>query len=62
MSMQYWVVVNDEEQYSIWPVGRDMPLGWTAVGEPADEESCLDWIEQNWTDIRPKSIRERALS
>lgn len=57
---QYRVVINHEEQYSIWPVGRDIPSGWTQVGESATQEECLDYIERVWTDMRPLSLR-RAL-
>ena len=52
------VVVNDEEQYSIWPSDREIPAGWSAAGEPAGRADCLAWIERNWTDMRPKSLRE----
>ena len=54
----YFVVINEEEQYSIWPVWRDMPDGWDAVGEARDREICLDWIEENWTDMRPASLKK----
>jgi MbtH protein len=54
------VVVNDEEQYSIWPARLAVPSGWRTVGEPADRERCLATIEALWTDIRPRSLR-RAL-
>ncbi|PRP97395.1 MbtH-like protein [Enhygromyxa salina] len=53
----YIVVINHEEQYSIWPVGRPIPLGWEAVGEPRDRAACLDYIEETWTDMRPLSLR-----
>jgi MbtH protein len=53
----HYVVINEEEQYSIWPVWRDIPDGWRAVGEARDKEACLDWIEVNWTDMRPASLR-----
>ena len=55
----YKVVVNDEEQYSIWFVDRDPPLGWTAVGKEGPKEECLAYIEEVWTDMRPKSLRKR---
>ncbi len=51
------VVVNDEQQYSIWPADRALPLGWQPVGEPATRDSCLAYIEQHWTDLRPLSDR-----
>lgn len=55
----YFVVINDEEQYSIWPVGRadQLPEGWTLVGPARSHEDCLSHIEQVWTDMRPKSLR-----
>jgi MbtH protein len=55
----YKVVVNDEEQYSIWFVDRDPPLGWTEVGKEGPKEACLAYIEEVWTDMRPKSLRKR---
>ena len=55
----YKVVMNHEEQYSIWPAARELPLGWTTVGVKGLKPVCLDWIEKNWTDMRPKSLRER---
>ena len=53
----HFEVINEEEQYSIWPGWRDIPDGWEAVGEARDREVCLDWIEENWTDMRPASLR-----
>jgi MbtH protein len=52
------VVVNAEGQYSIWPDFREIPAGWTAVGAAGGRQSCLDWIELHWTDMRPKSLVE----
>lgn len=54
----YVVVVNEEEQYSIWPAGRELPSGWRQVGDPAKREKCLDHIERVWTDMRPLSLRK----
>jgi MbtH protein len=51
------VVRNDEEQYSIWPVGRTLPLGWEAVGFSGSEEACLEHINEVWQDMRPASLR-----
>lgn len=56
-TVHYFVVVNDEEQYSIWPAHRDVPAGWTAVGDARSREDCLNHIEMVWTDMRPKSVR-----
>ncbi len=53
----YAVVRNDEEQYSIWPVGRDLPAGWRKNGFSGQKEDCLAHIDEVWTDIRPLSLR-----
>ena len=55
----YKVVVNHEEQYSIWPFDRELPLGWTDVGKHGDKASCLEYIKEVWTDMRPLSLRRR---
>ena len=66
---EYIVLVNHEEQYSLWPSFREVPAGWQAVGPATGKrQDCLDWIEEVWTDMRPKSLvdamkkdaRERA--
>jgi len=54
------VVVNDEEQYSVWRDGRDLPLGWHEAGFSGPLSACLSYIEANWTDIRPLSMRRAA--
>jgi MbtH protein len=54
------VVMNDEEQYSIWPVGRAIPLGWRSVGKQGSRSECLAHIEEVWTDMRPRSLRDAA--
>lgn len=51
------VVVNHEEQYSIWPADRDLPAGWSAEGTEGPKEECLAHIERVWTDMRPLSLR-----
>ncbi len=53
----YQVVINHEEQYSIWPAHRDIPLGWNAVGKAGTKDDCLAYIKEVWTDIRPLSHR-----
>jgi uncharacterized protein YbdZ (MbtH family) len=52
-----FVLVNDEEQHSLWRAFADVPAGWRVVYGAADRAACLDYIEQNWTDIRPKRLR-----
>ncbi len=56
----YYVVRNHEEQYSIWRADKPAPAGWQTVGEPAAKTACLDKIEELWTDMRPKSVREAS--
>ncbi|MEK4870782.1 MbtH family protein [Niallia sp. FSL W8-1348] len=55
---KFFVVINEEEQYSIWPEEKEIPNGWKSVGESKDKETCLNYIEKNWVDMRPKSIRD----
>ncbi|BBY96220.1 hypothetical protein MGALJ_58890 [Mycobacterium gallinarum] len=55
----FFVLVNDEEQHSLWPTFSDVPPGWRVVYGEADRAACLEYIEQNWADIRPKSLRQR---
>ncbi len=54
---EYVVVRNDEEQYSIWFAGRDLPDGWRAEGKRGTKTECLAHIDEVWTDMRPLSIR-----
>lgn len=53
----YQVVANHEEQYSIWPSHKEIPNGWVAVGPEGPKDTCLDYIESVWTDMRPRSLR-----
>jgi MbtH protein len=55
---QYRVVINHEEQYSIWPVDRENAPGWRDVGKSGTKAECLDYIEEVWTDMRPLSLRK----
>lgn len=57
---RFAVVVNDEEQYSVWPEGKELPPGWQAEGVAGTRPECLEHIEDIWTDLRPRSLRERA--
>jgi MbtH protein len=54
----FLVVLNDEEQFSIWPARLPLPAGWTARGEARSRRDCLEHIEAAWTDMRPRSLRE----
>src|ERR1043165_5066387 len=55
----YKVVVNHEEQYSIWPEYRDNPLGWNDAGKVGPKAECLAYIKEVWTDMRPLSLRKK---
>ena len=55
----YHVLVNDEGQYSLWPSFKDVPQGWTVAKKSDSRAACLDYINQNWTDMRPNSLIER---
>jgi len=55
----YLVVVNAEEQYSIWAAHKELPAGWTPAGKSGTREECLAYIEAVWTDMRPLTLRDR---
>lgn len=52
----FYVLVNDENQHSLWPAFAEVPAGWTVVHGQSGRQECLDYIENNWTDMRPKSL------
>jgi MbtH protein len=54
---EYVVVMNHEEQYSIWPADREIPAGWRSVGKRGAKQTCLDYINEVWTDMRPLTLR-----
>jgi len=58
-AVTYRVVVNHEEQYSIWRAERDNPAGWRDAGKSGTKEECLAHIKEVWTDMRPLSLRKR---
>ena len=55
----YMAVVNDEDQYSIWPADRELPLGWRDAGKHGLKAEVLAWIEEVWTDMRPRALRDK---
>jgi MbtH protein len=55
----YKVVINDEEQYSIWPADRANPAGWRDAGKSGRKPECLEYIDEVWTDMRPLSVRKQ---
>jgi MbtH protein len=56
-STNFHVVINDEEQYSIWPDYKAIPAGWREAGKSGKKDECLAWIDEVWTDMRPRSLR-----
>ena len=58
-STQYQVVINNEQQYSIWRADRELPLGWKPVGKTGTREECQAYIQEVWTDMRPSSLRHK---
>ena len=58
---RYVVLVNEEEQYSLWPAAKAVPAGWRSVGKEGSEKECMAFVDEVWTDMRPLSLR-RACS
>ncbi|CAL9614611.1 Protein MbtH [Streptomyces sp. enrichment culture] len=56
---RFMVLVNQEDQHSLWPAAVPVPDGWTTVLESTDRASCLEYVEAHWTDLRPRSLREQ---
>lgn len=56
---EFNVVMNHEEQYSIWPAYREPPAGWEKIGKSGKKKECLAYIEEVWTDMRPLSLRKQ---
>lgn len=56
----FLVLVNDEGQHSIWPAFAERPQGWTVVCEASTRDEALDHVSRNWTDMRPRSLRDRV--
>jgi MbtH protein len=57
----YTVLVNDEEQYSLWLADLPIPTGWRSTGKTGTRQACLDYVDEVWTDMRPASLR-RAMA
>ncbi|ADT98790.1 MULTISPECIES: MbtH family protein [Mycolicibacterium] len=55
---RFCVLVNDEGQHSLWPSFAEVPAGWRVVFGESTRAECLDYVERNWTDLRPRSLRE----
>jgi len=56
---RFLVLTNDEDQHSLWPVFAPVPAGWTVVFGEDDRAACVAYVEEHWTDLRPRSLRER---
>jgi uncharacterized protein YbdZ (MbtH family) len=56
----FFVLVNDEGQHSLWPTFAEVPAGWSRVHGEATSQECLDYVEENWQDLRPKSLIQEA--
>lgn len=52
----YLVLINDEGQHSLWPAFAEIPAGWTVAHPESSRQECLDYVEANWTDLRPRSL------
>ncbi|WP_432826774.1 MbtH family protein [Dactylosporangium sp. CA-092794] len=52
----FLVLVNDENQHSLWPIFAEVPAGWRIVHGPSDRQDCLDYVNAHWTDMRPQSL------
>jgi MbtH protein len=55
---EYRVVISVEDQYSIWPTCKEIPLGWNDAGKVGSKQECLDYIKEVWIDMRPKSLKD----
>ena len=55
---EYSVVINVEDQYSVWPTCKEIPLGWSGVGKVGPKQECLDYIKKVWVDMSPKSLKD----
>ena len=56
---RYEVLRNDEDQYSLWPVGLEVPAGWQRAGKEGSRDECSAYVDEVWTDMRPRSLREQ---
>lgn len=53
---EFLVLVNNEGQHSLWPTQFDIPAGWRTIGPRGNQQTCMAWIDENWTDMRPLSL------
>ncbi|MFF2554471.1 MbtH family protein [Nocardia sp. NPDC058058] len=57
-SGEFYVLVNAEEQFSLWPIFAEIPAGWTVAFGADSRQACTEFVERTWTDMRPRSLRE----
>lgn len=57
-SIAFLILINDEHQYSLWPEVLPLPEGWRRTQGPMPRQQCMDWLVNNWTDLRPYSLRQ----
>jgi MbtH protein len=55
---EFKILINDEGQYSLWPSAVSVPLGWQETGPVGSKDVCLEFVQENWTDMRPESLRK----
>jgi MbtH protein len=60
MELRFTVVVNDEDQYALYPDDRELPPGWRPAGFGGTEDECVTWVDEHWTDMRPRTVRQAA--
>lgn len=56
----FLVLINHEQQHSLWPASIDVPAGWQTIHGPAPRQACLNYIETHWTDMRPRSLVDKS--
>lgn len=59
---RFFVLVNAEEQYSLWPVFAEIPAGWSVAFGDEGHSECIEYVEKNWIDMRPKSLRDAMVN
>jgi MbtH protein len=56
--IQYQVLANEEEQFSLWPASHEVPAGWRSLGKVGTKQECMSYVDEVWTDMRPRSLRD----
>ena len=58
-SIPFVIIINEQQQHSIWQETLTVPAGWSPIQEPMSRQKCMNWLERNWTDLRPQSLRQK---